>query len=439
MKKAIFSLGVAMILTIPTYAQPFTQLFRQAIESGMFSGQAVILKDGAVFYGKQNGFSENSTKRPLTANTLYNTNYLTKQFTEEIIRQLISEGKLDELASVDHFVNIFPPETGKAITVAQLLTMRSGLGDYEHSPDYAKIRKTDFKLNDLLQIISWQPLLFNPGTGEAYSNSAYVVLGAVIEKITGQSYGDAVRTRIGAPLGMTSIAYTRAEKLAATNRAYGQIVHPDGTKTNVDDIENGHPDEGVYATLDDMLKFVEAKRKQLLPSHYSYPLTMHMTGRLPTWTSAIGYTEDGYSYVILCNMGESADRLAPRVISVMKDGTYQPFTPPTQLTLYKWITGNGMPYVEQNVRSLCEQEGRKFDADFLNANGDIFMQSKQTGFGIALFKLNVKLFPTSAIAYEYLGNAYTQIGDKVNAEINYKKVMELDPKNGRVKDILSVK
>ncbi|OMP76625.1 MULTISPECIES: serine hydrolase [unclassified Chitinophaga] len=439
MKKAIFSLGVAMILTIPTYAQPFTQLFRQAIESGMFSGQAVILKDGAVFYGKQNGFSENSTKRPLTANTLYNTNYLTKQFTEEIIRQLISEGKLDELASVDKFVNIFPPETGKAITVAQLLTMRSGLGDYEHSPDYAKIRKTDFKLNDLLQIISWQPLLFNPGTGEAYSNSAYVVLGAVIEKITGQPYGDAVRTRIGTPLGMTSIAYTRAEKLAATNRAYGQIVNPDGTKTNVDDIENGHPDEGVYITLDDMLKFVEAKRKQLLPSHYSYPLTMHMTGRLPTWTSAIGYTEDGYSYVILCNMGESADRLAPRVISVMKDGTYKPFTPPTQLTLYKWITGNGMPYVEQNVRSLCEQEGRKFDADFLNANGDIFMQSKQTGFGIALFKLNVKLFPTSAIAYEYLGNAYTQIGDKANAEINYKKVMELDPKNGRVKDILSAK
>ncbi|WP_343691816.1 serine hydrolase [Chitinophaga sp.] len=439
MKKAMYLLGVAIILTIPTYAQPFTQLFRQAIESGMFSGQAVILKDGAVVYGKQNGFSENSSKRPLTANTLYNTNYLTKQFTEEIIRQLISEGKLDELSSVDQFVNIFPPSTGKAITVAQLLTMRSGLGDYEHSPDYAKIRKTDFKLNDLLQIISWQPLLFNPGTGEAYSNSAYVVLGAVIEKITGQSFGEAVRTRIATPLGMTNIAYTKAEKLAATTRAYGQIVNPDGTKTNVDDIENGHPDEGIYTTLDDMLKFVEAKRKQQLPSHYSYPLSMELTGSLPAWTSAIGYTEDGYSYVILCNMGESAERLAPRVLSVMKDGTYSPFTPPTQLTLYKWITSNGMPYVEQHVRELCESNGKKFDANFLNANGDIFMQAKQTGFGIALFKLNVKLFPAAAVAYEYLGNAYMQIGDKANAEINYKKVMELDPKNGRVKDLLNAK
>lgn len=439
MKKAMYLLGVAILLTIPTYAQPFTQLFRQAIESGMFSGQAVILKDGAVIYGKQNGFSENSSKRPLTANTLYNTNYLTKQFTEEIIRQLISEGKLDELSSVDQFVNIFPPSTGKAITVAQLLTKRSGLGDYEQSPDYAKIRKTDFKLNDLLHIISWQPLLFNPGTGEAYSNSAYIVLGAVIEKITGQSFGDAVRTRIATPLGMTNIAYTKAEKLAATTRAYGQIVNPDGTKTNVDDIENGHPDEGIYTTLDDMLKFVEAKRKQQLPSHYSYPLSMDLTGSLPAWTSAIGYTEDGYSYVILCNMGESAVRLAPRVLSVMKEGTYQPFTPPTQLTLYKWITGNGMPYVEQHVRELCESNGKKFDADFLNANGDIFMQAKQTGFGIALFKLNVKLFPATAAAYEYLGNAYMQIGDKANAEINYKKVLELDPKNDRVKDLLNGK
>ncbi len=99
MKKAMYLLGLATILTIPTYAQPFTQLFRQAIESGMFSGQAAILKDGAVFYSKQNGFSENSTKRPLTANTLYNTSYLTKQFTEEIIRQLINEGDLDELSS----------------------------------------------------------------------------------------------------------------------------------------------------------------------------------------------------------------------------------------------------------------------------------------------------------------------------------------------------
>ncbi|RFM31438.1 serine hydrolase [Chitinophaga silvisoli] len=439
MKKAMYLLGLAMILTIPTYAQPFTQLFRQAIESGMFSGQAAILKDGAVFYSKQNGFSENSTKRPLTANTLYNTSYLTKQFTEEIIRQLINEGDLDELSSVDQFVDIFPPKTGKAITVAQLLTKRSGLGDYEHSPDYAKIRKTDFKLHDLLQIISWQPLLFDPGTGEAYSNSAYVVLGAVIEKITGQSFGDAVRTRIGVPLGMTSIAYTKAEKLAATNRAYGQIVNPDGTRTNVDDIENGHPDEGIYTTLDDMLKFVEAKRKQQLPSHYNYPLNMDMTAGLPSWTSAMGYTEDGYSYVILCNMGESAERLAPRVLSVMKDGTYKPFTPPTQMTLYKWITANGMPYVEQHVRELCEAEGRKFDAGFLNANGDIFMQAKQTGFGIALFKLNIKLFPSSAAAYESLGNAYMQMGDKTNAEINYKKVMELDPKNGRVKDILSAK
>lgn len=439
MKKAMYLLGVAMILTIPTYAQPFTQLFRQAIESGMFSGQAAILKDGAVFYSKQNGFSENSSKRPLTANTLYNTSYLTKQFTEEIIRQLIAEGDLDELSSVDQFVDIFPPKTGKAITVAQLLTKRSGLGDYEHSPDYAKIRKTDFKLHDLLQIISWQPLLFDPGTGEAYSNSAYVVLGAVIEKVTGQSFGDAVRTRIGTPLGMTSIAYTRAEKLAATNRAYGQLLNPDGTKTNVDDIENGHPDEGIYTTLDDMLKFVEAKRKQQLPSHYNYPLNFELTGSLPAWTSAIGYTEDGYSYVILCNLGESANRIAPRVLSVMKEGTYKPFTPPAQLTLYKWITGNGMPYVEQHVKELCESEGKKFDAGFLNANGDIFMQAKQTGFGIALFKLNIKLFPGSAAAYECLGNAYMQIGDRANAEVNYKKVMELDPKNGRVKDILSAK
>jgi len=134
------------------------ELTNDAIAKGIFSGTVVITKDGEPFYKKQSGYADWATKRPIADNTLYNIGSLNKQFTEEMIRQLVKEQKLDYNASLSKYINLLPAETGNKITIQQLLDMRSGLGDYFRSPEFRDLENTNFQLSDILNIIKIEPL-----------------------------------------------------------------------------------------------------------------------------------------------------------------------------------------------------------------------------------------------------------------------------------------
>jgi CubicO group peptidase (beta-lactamase class C family) len=149
------------------------------------------------------GLADRETAQPNDTDTRFNLGSVGKMFTGVAIAQLVEQGQLSFDDTIGEYLTGFPEDVADEITIDQLLTHTSGMGDFMRDgyPDQAKAAET---ATDLLALIVDEPLLFEPGTRESYSNSGYVVLGAIIEAISGQSYYDYVRAHIFDPAGMTS-------------------------------------------------------------------------------------------------------------------------------------------------------------------------------------------------------------------------------------------
>ncbi len=411
--------------------QKTDSLLTDAFHKGIFSGLVIVSHNGTEFYFKGLGYADWQTKRTLDRNTLFNIGSLNKQFTEEIIHQLVKEQKLSYDDPLSKYLAGFP--SGDKITIQELLDMKAGLGDFLEDPKFDEIQSHDFSLTDLIGIIRNEPLLFEPGTNREYSNSGYAVLGAVIEKITGMTYTENLTRRIVNPLGLTNIFYTKAEKEKQTNRAFGTDIDFEGNKKSIDDISNSSPAGGAYTNIDNLLRFAEAKLQSKLPSGKTYGTGM-FAGGTPFWNSVIYYNEkNGFSFVVMANTGSIADEIAHRLSSIIKNESYPPLELPFEMTFYKIISEKGFGYVRTNVKQLAAQARLPYDDRFLNFFGYKFLVADKTDIAINLFKMNVDLFPKVANTYDSLAEVYLKSGDRKNALHYYKMELQFDPHNERVK------
>lgn len=179
------------------------QYFDRLAEKNKAMGTLVIAKEGKVLYTRSIGYAQISEpgKKPLTATSRYRIASITKMYTAVMILQLVEEGKLKLTDTLSQF---FPQiaNAGK-ITVADILSHRSGIHDALIDPNFRLRPKTDsVTKEELVSIIAKGPSDFEPGTRHAYSNSGYVLLGLIIEKRSGMSYGEALKKMIAAKLGL---------------------------------------------------------------------------------------------------------------------------------------------------------------------------------------------------------------------------------------------
>ena len=412
-------------------------LLNEALTLGIFSGHVMISKNDTMVYYNQFGHADWKTNKEIDKNTLFNIGSLNKQFTEEMIHQLVTEKKLSYDDKLSQFLSFLPNETGQKITIQQLLDMKAGFGDYLRNPEYDEIRFSDYSLTQLMDIIKREPLLYEPGTQQRYSNSGFVVLGALIEKITNMSYEENLNERIVKPLGLDKMYYSKSEKAQQIDRAYATETDFDGNKTSFDNIYNSTPAGGIYTNISNMLKFAEAKRKSTLPSAKTYGNGM-FAGGTPVWNSVIYYNDkSGYCFVIMANVGDAADELAPRILSILNKEPYPPLELPFRLQLYKVINEKGIEYVKANVEKLAEQARLPFDEQFLNYFGYEFMNAGKTDIAIQLFKINSELFPNIPNTFDSLAEGYLMSGDTINALKHYKQVVQMDPGNAMVKGIIA--
>jgi CubicO group peptidase (beta-lactamase class C family) len=443
MKTLLFTL-VSVLLTFHSFGQADDKeiikntdtLLNDAIRKGIFSGVVIISRDGQPVYKKQYGFADWNSKRPVDENTLYNIGSLNKQFTEEMIRQLSKEGKLRYTDPLSKYLSLFPTGPGSRINIQQLMEMSSGLGDYMRNPAFRDLSNTDFSINDVLEIIKKEPLLFEPGSRKMYSNSGYVVLGAVIEMITGKTYEENLRSRIVEPLGLKNVYYTKAEKMEHPERAFGTRIDFEGNKTSIDDITNSLPDGSIYTNARDLMAFAEAKRSHGLPSGYNYEVSGTFAGGTQTWNSLFSYNTSGMSFIIMANMGNIADELGTHIRSIINGESFQPLQLPYEMNLYSILKEKGINYIESNIRDLAKQANLPYDDRFLNYFGYRLLDGNQTDPAIQVFTLNVKLFPRVANCYDSLAEAYLKKGNKKEARKVYEELLKLDPGNQRVKDLL---
>jgi CubicO group peptidase (beta-lactamase class C family) len=252
------------------------KFLRQSADAGEFSGVVLVAKDGKPFFFEAYGLANRDFEAPNRKDTKFNLGSINKVFTQVAVAQLASQGKLALSDTVRKHLPDYPSPAADRITIQQLLTMSSGLGDifgekYDATPK-ARLRE----LSDYLPLFVDQPLLFEPGTRRSYSNAGYVVLGLIIEKVSGQRYHDYVREHVFRPAGMKDTdAYP--QDAIVPNRAVGYTREEEGERTqaasepprvNIYALPaRSSSAGGGYSTAADLLAFDDAMRHdRLLPA-----------------------------------------------------------------------------------------------------------------------------------------------------------------------------
>jgi D-alanyl-D-alanine carboxypeptidase len=253
--------GVAYAAATPPSAAIAACMARAAANLG-FNG-AVEARIGEATVTRFFGTADAAGDRPVAGETRFNMGSASKMFTAVAIGRLVDRGAVDFDAPIERYL---PGLTApfRAITIAQLLNHTSGLGDYFQPGNASRIAAAS-TAHDLLPLALAEPPAFAPGSKRAYSNSGFVVLGAVIEQVSGLTYQDFLQREILAPLGMRD---TRAEAGGAAEPM--SRMSPDGMRRDPEPVRmpplSASPAGGMFSTPTDIAAFLTALAENRLLS-----------------------------------------------------------------------------------------------------------------------------------------------------------------------------
>ncbi|RFB13547.1 class A beta-lactamase-related serine hydrolase [Bacillus sp. HNG] len=223
-----------------------------------FNGAVLVAKKGEILLSEGYGSASFQYKVPTASKTKYRIGSLSKAFTAAAILKLVENGQLTVTDTIDQF---FPDmEFGNQITVHQLLSHTSGIPDFTSSPDYwTKSMRLPSTLEQVLDSIKGVPHEFGPGEKMEYCNTGYLVLTALIERISGKSYSDFLAETIFQPIGMMDTGVDDGRTIIphlATGHTLNQtIIH-----TEFIDMSFPLGAYGLYSTVEDLFKWGQALR-----------------------------------------------------------------------------------------------------------------------------------------------------------------------------------
>jgi CubicO group peptidase (beta-lactamase class C family) len=256
-------------------------------EYDLFSGAVLAAKDGNIIYQGAFGHADKQNKIPNTIHTKFCVGSVGKTFTGVLIMQLVEQGKIKLSDTLDKYLPDFPYNEKSKIQIRHLLNHTSGLGNYFSHKDYEAKMPTLRKIDDALKLVYDQKPIFEPGTRYRYSNSGMLILGAIIEKVTGMSYKEYLKKQLLDPIGMKDSGIFYPED-KVPNRAIGYSKMSDSDYTV--ETENEFPafsDGGLYSTVQDMLKYDTALRENRLLSKENKEIMLTVTP--PAENYALGW------------------------------------------------------------------------------------------------------------------------------------------------------
>lgn len=246
----------------------FDEYMSTAVKLGRFNGYVLIARDGKVVFGKGYGMANFEEDIPNTPQTKFRLASVTKTFTAAAVMLLQERGKLSLADSIcKHLTDC--PETWKPITIRQLLNHTSGIPDYVAAPDFMRTISLRLTNDELIASFKSKPLLSASGETFSYSNSNYILLGRIIENLSGQPYGVFLKENIFAPLRMANSGYDDNSTLLR-HRAIGYIKQPDRlVNARYMDMTNAYSAGALYSTAEDMLLWDQALYTEKLVSKKS--------------------------------------------------------------------------------------------------------------------------------------------------------------------------
>ncbi|MCA1660005.1 MAG: beta-lactamase family protein [Verrucomicrobiaceae bacterium] len=252
---------------VPTDSDPAKELqsyFDSVAAENKLSGVLLVAKDGVTIASKAAGIGNKATGAKIDLNTKFNLGSMNKMFTSVAIAQLAQAGRLSFTDTVGKHLSDYPnKEVADKVTIHQLLTHTSGLGFYWNEKWMAQREKL-LTVAAHLPLFASDPPAFPPGEKFQYSNSGFMVLGAIIEKVSGQDYYSYMQEHVFKPAGMSDTGFYEPGK-ETPNLAIGYTTRSEEGKpleeprdnTNMREVKGG-PAGGGYSTALDLVKFHQA-------------------------------------------------------------------------------------------------------------------------------------------------------------------------------------
>ena len=246
-----------------------------------FAGAVLVARQGKPIFAQAYGLADREHKIPNTLHTRFTIASMNKMFTAVATMQLVQAGKLALDDPLGKYLTDYPnKELAAKVTIGELLTNTGGTGDI-WGPEFDNHRLQLRTLQDYIHLYGQRALRFEPGSRWEYSNYGFILLGAVIEKVSGESYSSYVREHVYLPAGMTSTSSGREDE-AIENRSvdYTKMGAPHWIPITESPSNAGTPAGGGYSTVGDLLRFAGALREnKFLDAQYTKLLT---TGSVAT-------------------------------------------------------------------------------------------------------------------------------------------------------------
>jgi CubicO group peptidase (beta-lactamase class C family) len=473
--------GIAIVLIVAgivssshgqTKVDQLNKLISSYTEYGKFHGSVLVAEKGKVIYKKGLGLADmewNIANRPDTKHRLGS---ITKQFTAMLIMQLVEQGKLKLDAPISNYLPDYPKKNAELITIHHLLTHSSGIPNMTSFPQFSRtFTRNTYSPVQLVRLFADSTLEFEPGKKYAYSNSGYILLGYIIEKVTGKSYEQVLQENIFTPLRMKNTGYDHGRTLLK-NRASG--YEKNGRhylNANYLDMSVPYAAGSMYSTVEDLFLWDQALysdqllRKENMdllftkhiPSggnfYYGYgwglgkiPLgnsseqieTVSHGGGINGFNTQITRIPSDKSFIVLLNNtgGAPLNEMTSAIAAIIYDKAYKLPKRSVAYSLAEKIEREGIAASLTYYKGIKASTGYYLDEKEMNSTGYEFLQSRKMKEAAAIFKLNTEAFPTSSNVYDSYGEALMAVGNKTAAIENYKQSVKLNPGNENAIKIL---
>jgi CubicO group peptidase (beta-lactamase class C family) len=311
-----------------------------------FTGVVFVAKGGQVLLEKGYGYKDFAKKKLNDSKGIFQLGSITKQFTSTVILKLQEQGKLSVEDKLSKYIPDFPE--GNRITIDQMLSHTSGIYNYTDDNRFLNNESLQHvEWSRLISLIESKPLEFAPGSKFSYSNSNYVILGHIIEQVTGKKYEQVVREFILTPLQMTHSGFDFKD-LKDTNKVVGYLALDKNLQVvaSLVDSSASFAAGALFSTVEDMYKWDRALYTDKVLSAASWQMAFkpHLNKYGYGWFidtlngkkvighngGIFGFTadflripEDNTCIIILCNTNGNLDPITKSLVNILYGLPYE--------------------------------------------------------------------------------------------------------------------
>ena len=404
-------------------------------EMGWFSGNVLITKDGKEVFSSSYGFQDIEKELKNRTQSRFNLGSIMKDFTKVLILKQVEAGKLKLSDKLTTFELGFKQLHAEKITIEHLLNHRAGFADI-FVAEYRENQLAFDTLDKKLKLLIDTPLLFEPDSDYKYSNYGYVVLGVILEKVTGQSFEKLLANNIFNPVGMSSTTFKFMNYHEHQSIRYTYKYN--NTLKQVGVTEHPSPDGGIESTVIDVQQFYRAlfyTDKLLKNSDHTNRKSFAMDGsHWAAYGGGLGVSaavevdlENGYEIVVLANTDHLiAERISGRILYFIQNGKYEPIKPLEKNFAFEYYQLNGPKGFVKHFKKTYRENGyKRFIGRTINELGMELLKSESWTAAFDMFKYLISLFPDAPQVYDSLAFAYLSKGDFEMAKSTFRKSLAI--------------